>query len=246
VLVVEDDERDQEQLVRALTAAGYSVETAATGSQAIARCRERTFDAISLDLLLPDGNGLEVLQAIRAEGTNRDVPIIVVTVVTEHGAMAGFAVHDVFSKPLDEEAMLRSLLRAGVSPEQPGTVLVIDDDPGSAKILSAALSLLQLHATCVPRAVEGLRIAAQSPPRAVVLDLLMPGMDGFEFLEQFRRLPSCAGVPVIVWSSKDLSALEHARLAGSTLTVLQKGRDVGAAVVDAIRAALTMTRANRG
>jgi DNA-binding response OmpR family regulator len=239
VLVVEDRDDDQALIVGALSAAGYCVETSATGAQALARCQERAYDAITLDLLLPDASGLEVLRAIRTEGRNRDVPILVVTVVTERGALGGGTVHDIFSKPLNEAAMLESLRRAGVSPERMGTVLVVDDDPGSSKLMAATLARLGYGAACVPCGAEGLRVAKASPPVAVVLDLIMPEMDGFEFLEAFRRLPDCGQTPVVVWTSKDLSDSEYARMGPTALTVLQKGRDVGSTVVEEIRAILS-------
>jgi DNA-binding response OmpR family regulator/two-component sensor histidine kinase len=246
VLVVEDRDEDQAVIVRALSAAGYSVETAATGAQALARCQDRAYDAITLDLLLPDANGLEVLRAIRTEGMNREVPILVITVVTERGALGGGTVHDILSKPLNEAAMLESLTRAGVSPERMGTVLVVDDDPGSSKLMAAMLAQLGYEADCVLSGAEGLRVAKASPPEAVVLDLLMPEMDGLEFLEAFRLLPDCDQIPVILWTSKDLSDSEYARVGPLVLTVLQKGRDVGSTVLDEIRAVLGPTTRRGG
>lgn len=246
ILVVEDREEDQALIVRALSAAGYCVETAATGAQALAKCQERVYDAITLDLLLPDVTGLEVLRAIRRERRNRDTQVLVITVVTERGALGGVTVHDVLSKPLNEAAMLESLRRAGVFPERMGRVLVVDDDPGSTKLMAATLAQLGYHVACVPSGAEGLRMAGESPPVAVVLDLLMPGMDGFEFLEAFRQLPGCGQIPVIVWTSKDLSDSEYARMGPSALTVLQKGRDVGSSVVEEIRTVLSSTTRSGG
>src|SRR6185503_13448343 len=97
ILVVEDEPADRARLTAALVDAGYAVESVGTGAEALARCDARAYDAITLDLLLPDMTGLEVLQRLR-EGKNGDVPVIVVTVVAERGAVAGFAVHDVLAK----------------------------------------------------------------------------------------------------------------------------------------------------
>ena len=112
VLVVEDDVRDQAQLVQTLAGAGYSVELATTGQEALRHWKERTFDAVTIDLLLPDMNGLDLLAAL-AE-TKRTAPIIVVTVVPDAKVVAGFAVHDILGKPVDRESLLASLERAGV------------------------------------------------------------------------------------------------------------------------------------
>jgi signal transduction histidine kinase len=119
VLIVEDDARDQLQLVAALESAGFAVELAANGSEAIARWRSRPYDAATIDLLLPDMSGLELLSALGSEATNRTTPIIVITVVPDARLVAGFTVHDVLHKPLDRERLLASLARAGLSRAQP-------------------------------------------------------------------------------------------------------------------------------
>jgi CheY-like chemotaxis protein len=238
VLVVEDDRRDQEVLVAALTGAGYSVEVAATGSQAVARCRERRFEAITLDLLLPDMSGLEVMQQIRSDTGNRDVPIIVITVVAERGSVAGFAVSDVLPKPLDAGSLLGALSRAGVTPTRSGAVLVVDDDPGSLKLMSTTLAQLGYQTCCASDGESALRSAEGTPPSAVVLDLMMPGMNGFEFLARLRSQPSGQRVPVIVWTVKDLDHEEHALLRSSAQAVVAKGQGGPAAVVAELAAFL--------
>ncbi len=115
VLVVEDDARDQDQIVKTLAHAGYDVEVAATGAQALAKWRARPFDAVTIDLLLPDMSGLDVLGALQGDPRATGIPIIVVTVVPDTNVLAGFLVHEVLHKPLDSNSLLDSLRRAGVS-----------------------------------------------------------------------------------------------------------------------------------
>ncbi|MCW5803688.1 MAG: response regulator [Deltaproteobacteria bacterium] len=115
VLVVEDDARDQAQLVTTLSGAGFSVELATTGAEALARWRERRFDALTIDLLLPDMSGLDLLAALAGEDRRPTIPIIVVTVVPDANVVAGFPVHDVLHKPVNRDSLLASLQRAGVS-----------------------------------------------------------------------------------------------------------------------------------
>jgi CheY-like chemotaxis protein len=116
VLVVEDDRAEQRELAEALARAGYAVEVASTGAQALRAVAERGFDAITLDLLLPDMSGLDVLRQVRAGGRNRTVPVVVITMVAERGVVKGFAVHDVLSKPLDPSTLVDALSRANVPP----------------------------------------------------------------------------------------------------------------------------------
>jgi CheY-like chemotaxis protein len=234
-LVIEDDERDQAQLVEALSGAGYAVEAASTGSQALALCRTRKFDAISLDLLLPDMSGQDILRHVRAGGLNRDVPIVVVTIVAERGAIAGFTVQDFLPKPIDAATLIAALARAGIRPEQPGSIMVVDDDEGSLKLMAAALTQLGFRAVGMSSAEEAIRATGIAPPSAIVLDLLMPGMDGFEFLELLREAPATRRTPVLIWTVKDLNRQEQARLSRSVQTIVRKGHGGIPALLDDLR-----------
>jgi CheY-like chemotaxis protein len=154
---------------------------------------------------------------------NRQTPVVVVTVVAERGAVAGFAVQDVLQKPVEAEALVASLTRAGLPPTRAGTILVVDDDPGSLKLVAAALQQLGYQTQCERDGAVALRSLRESLPAAVILDLVMPGMNGFEFLEQLRREPSGRRVPVIVWTVKDLTPAEHVFLRTSAQAIVNKG-----------------------
>src|SRR5262249_16054977 len=212
LLVIEDDPGERAWLREVLTRAGYAVETAATGAEALAHCQQRTFDAITLDLLLPDMSSREVLAAIRARGPNEHVPVIVLTVVAEKGAVAGFPIHDFLVKPVQAEELLASLRRAGVPPDRGQKVRVVGDDPRALKLREATLTQVGYRPVCTPDGLSGLGAAEQERPAAVVLDLLMPGMDGFEFLDRFRRTAAGRRTPVIVWTVKELTEADRARL----------------------------------
>jgi len=173
-------------------------------------------------LLLPDMSGLDLLAGIRAVGKNRDVPVIVVTVVADHNVISSFTVHDVLHKPLDPLALLSSLHRAGVGPERARRVLVVDDDPASLRLMEVTLETLGFSPICRTGGVLGLQAVIDLAPSAVVLDLQMPEMDGFEFLERLRRLPDHEHTPVIVWTMKDLSPAERSKLRASARSVISK------------------------
>jgi len=226
VLIVEDDVGDQKHLAGILSKGGYAVEIASTGAAAVDLCRQKSFDAIILDILLPDMSGLDVLNQI-GDGNNRGVPIIAVTVVAERGAVAGFAVQDVLPKPANAQSLLAALSRAGVAPHDPGTVLLVDDDPGSLKLVATTLNQLGYVVRCEHDGAAGLRAIHEVLPSAIILDLIMPGMNGFEFLERLRREPIARRVPVIVWTVKDLTAEERAFLRASAQAVVSKGQGSG-------------------
>jgi PAS domain S-box-containing protein len=238
VLVVEDQPRDQQVLVKTLTEAGYAVETAPTRQRALSRCAERTYDAITLDLLLPDATGLDLVADLRAGGLNARTPIIVVSVVAERQAMGGFRVHDVLGKPLDRERLLGSLDRAGVGPRPESTILVVDDDPQALSLMKSTLTQLGYQTACHDNGASALAWAARERPLAVVLDLNMPTMNGFEFLEQFRALPDNRATPVIIWTVKDLTPEESQTLRRTAQAVLAKDDGNTASVVQQLRDSL--------
>ena len=223
ILVVEDNKKDRTWIVQTLADSGYSVEAVATGAEALARCRQQPYDAVTLDLLLPDMHGRDVIRDIRAEGPNRTTPVVIVTVVTDKGLAAGFHVHDVLIKPVQAEDLLGSLARANVAPSETRPILVVDDDPHARKLAERALEDSGYHTRCVASAEEGLEVAVETPPAAVVLDLLMPGMDGFEFLKRFRATAVGRRTPVIVWTVKDLTRKEREELRAATQGFVLKG-----------------------
>ncbi len=222
VLVVEDDPADQRVLVEALAAAGYSVDTVTTGAAALARCQDNDYDAITLDLLLPDMNGLDLLATLRRGGRNSSAAVVVVTVVAEARAVAGFSVHDVLHKPLQPALLLASLRRAGVEPGAWGGVLVVDDDASALRLMEAALKHLGYATVCRSDGESGLSAAEALAPAAIVLDLVMPGLDGFGFLQRLRARPRLSRTPVIVWTQKDLTRDEAQRLLESAHAILSK------------------------
>ncbi|MGE5220075.1 MAG: response regulator, partial [Chloroflexota bacterium] len=224
LLVVEDDKEDLRWLHQTLAQAGYVIDSATSGAEAIAKTQRAHYDAILLDLILPDALGWDVLNVIRKEELNRDAPVIVVTVVSEKSAAKSFALQDYLPKPVTAAALLSALRRAGIIADGAGKkILVVDDDPNALKLASAALESSGYQASCHSNAESALESAAKSILDAVILDLLMPGMDGFEFLERLRKIANCRETPVIIWTAKELTTAERERLKRSASSIAVKG-----------------------
>jgi CheY-like chemotaxis protein/nitrogen-specific signal transduction histidine kinase len=245
VLVVDDDRADRAQIVDALEHAGYSVEAVATGAEAVRRCQARAFDAITLDLLLPDQSGLDVLTQIRSSARRPDAPVVVVTIVAEARMLAGHVVSDILPKPVEVGAILASLRRAGVPARSPNRILVVDDDESSAKLLAVSLEVLGYAVEFQTDARAGLASANASPPSAIVLDLLMPRVDGFQFIDELRVQSVNRTTPVIVWTVKDLSGDEAQRLGTSVQGVLQKSQDNMTSLIHDLQTVLAPLAAGR-
>jgi PAS domain S-box-containing protein len=225
VLIVEDDEHDLNWLSKTLTQAGYIVECATSGAEAMAKAQTISYNAILLDLILPDTLGWDVLQSIRNAEINRHAPVIVVTVVSEKAAAKSFALQDYLPKPVSAAALLGSLRRAGIIATGIGrNILVVDDDPEALKLAAAALESSGYRSHCHRSAASALTEAAQAPIDAVILDLLMPEMDGFEFLERLRGLAHHSETPVIIWTAKSVTIAERERLKSSASSIALKGQ----------------------
>ncbi len=236
VLVVEDDENDLNWLHKILSQAGYVVDCATSGAEAVAKAQTTPYSAILLDLILPDTLGWDVLQSIRGAAANQDAPVIVVTVVTEKAAAKSFALQDYLPKPVSAAALLASLRRAGVIGNGTGRkILIVDDDPAALKLAAVALESSGYQASCHESAASALAEAAQGAIDAVVIDLLMPEMDGFEFLDRFRGLPHCSDTPVIVWTGKNITLAERERLKISANSIALKGHGGIEAVLRELR-----------
>ncbi len=241
VLVIEDDASDQERVVTALLGAGYAVDTATTGAQALRAASERDYEAITLDLVLPDTNGFTVLAALRRQHRSRKVPVIVISLLSEK-VDAGFVVHDVLQKPLQPESLLSSLQRASITPPGDGPILVVDDDEPSSHLMVASLHQLGFRAVVAHDGQQALERARQEIPMAVVLDIVMPQLDGFGFLQRFRAEPRWGEIPVLIWTGKDLSPEEQRTLLQHAGAVLAKDGSGVRTVAEVIRRHLPAQR----
>jgi protein-histidine pros-kinase len=223
ILIIEDDPKEQAWLAQSLAAAGYSVETATNGSQALALCRTRRFSAITLDLILPDTSGWELLRRIREDGLNRETPVIVVTVVMEKATALGYRVQEFLSKPVTEADLVAALKRVEGMGGESKRILCIDDDRQALKLAKTILTKSGYRPVCMNGARSALKWLEKERPAAIILDLMMPGMDGFEFMEQFRLQPDGHRIPVIVWTVKNLTRADRARFRASVQAVVAKG-----------------------
>ena len=235
VLVIEDVRDHMTQLVPALTEAGFLVDAAGTGELAVQRARSRAYDAITLDLLLPDQRGLQALQEIREGGLSRESPVVRMTLPMPAGTGASFAIADVLCKPIRIDEVVSAMSRFRLPGTSPTNVMVVDDDRVALELMQATLKTIGIDAVVLQDARQALREIDQHRPDAVILDLVMPGFDGFAFLDALRRLPAWRDTPVFVWTSLLLTDAEYASLAQSARAILSKGGGSLESTLDALR-----------
>jgi signal transduction histidine kinase/CheY-like chemotaxis protein len=223
VLVIDDERATHELLERELGARGYRVVHASGGREGLRLARERRPDVVTLDVIMPEMDGWAVLRELKADPALRDIPVVLVTILGDREMGYALGAADYLTKPVEAEALLRAVgrFRAG---DGGAEVLVVDDDAGTRELLRRTLAR---EGWAVAEAADGrealARLGRGAPPSVVLLDLMMPGMDGFEVLAAMRREEAWRGIPVVVVTAKDLGREEAAWLDGHAEKVLQKG-----------------------
>jgi signal transduction histidine kinase/DNA-binding response OmpR family regulator len=223
ILVVEDDHRSAGLLRVYLETAGYSVAIARDGVEGLELARSLEPAAVILDVLLPRLNGWEVLAELKGDPATSAIPVVIVSMIDEHGAGFALGAADYLVKPVARESLLDALSRSVAPRRNPRTLVAIDDDPVDLDLLEAILVPEGWEVLRATGGEEGVRMVRRVRPAVVVLDLLMPDLDGFEVVERLRADPLVAGVPIVVLTGKDMTRADHDRLNGQISYIAQKG-----------------------
>jgi PAS domain S-box-containing protein len=222
VLVVEDDETARDALRTFLMHKGFQAVAAASGEEGLRLARELHPVAITLDLVMPGMDGWAVLSALKAEPTLAAIPVVLFTGMADERREAfRLGASDFMTKPIDPERLAAVLKRCCGSGSRP--VLIVDDDPDERRRLRDLLEKEGLGAEEASDGRDALARLDEHLPALILLDLLMPGMDGFAFLAELQRRQDGRSVPVVVLTAKDLTAAERQRLGGPIEKILRKG-----------------------
>jgi adenylate cyclase len=235
ILVVDDDPAVLDLLSITLGKEGYRVIHARSGEEAIAQARAHRPQAITLDVIMPRMDGWSVLVALKADPELRDIPVVVVSIVKDRGMALTLGAADFMTKPVDR-ASLTAMLRQHCPVAGTGPVLLVEDDLATRDSTRRMLDKLGFAAAEAANGREALRwLEDNGPPSMILLDLMMPVMDGFAFLEAIKEHPALRHVPVVVLTAKDLSGEEKQLLTGRTAQVLAKGETSSIDLAEAIR-----------
>jgi CheY-like chemotaxis protein len=224
VLVVEDDQHAGDLLGHYLSEAGYRVAHASSGAQALALARSLKPDAITLDILLPGEDGLAILTQFKASPETKDIPVVVVS-ITEHRELGlSLGAVEWFVKPVQRDGFVKAVRRAvGVLPAgSTPTVLVVDDDPAAVELVTDLLTLQGFRVMAAYDGHQGIAAALAQRPDVIVLDLIMPGLNGFEVVRRLRDHPIGRNIPILVYTGKELTVADRAQLQDSVLAVVSK------------------------
>ncbi|MGH7613354.1 MAG: PAS domain-containing hybrid sensor histidine kinase/response regulator, partial [Gemmatimonadales bacterium] len=224
VLVVEDDQHAGDLLAHYLSQAGYRVAHASTGAQALTLARSLKPEAITLDILLPGEDGLAILAQLKTSAETKDIPVVVVS-ITEHRELGlSLGAVEWFVKPVQRDGFVKAVRRAvGVLPAgSTPTVLAVDDDPAAIELVTDLLTSQGFRVTAAHDGQQGITAALTQRPDAIVLDLIMPGLNGLEVVRRLRDHPVGRSIPILVFTAKELTVADRAQLRESVLAVVPK------------------------
>lgn len=224
ILVVDDDEAARNLLQKLLNKAGYSVVMAADGASAIQLARELQPAVITLDVMMGGMDGWSVLDKLKSDPDLADIPVIMQTIMDDpqKGFMLGAA--DYLTKPINRDQLVAAVSRfssASVAGANKN-ILVVEDDPEIQILIAQWLSADGWNVYTADNGVEGLERYAESRAAFVVVDLMMPEMDGFSMIDELRRKYPGVDIPIIVVTTKNLGAEDMARLNGNVQRIIQK------------------------
>jgi signal transduction histidine kinase/DNA-binding response OmpR family regulator len=221
ILVVDDDDAAVEIIGTYLRPDGYRVVSVTDSRQALAQARLLAPAAIILDVFMPHKDGWEVLTELKADAELAEVPVVLYTIADEQRLGYHLGASAYLLKPIDEQH-LRQTLSQLVGPS--ATIVAIDDDPDALEITAQQLSQLGSHRVVrASNGIDGLARVRETQPDVIILDLMMPELDGFAVLDQLKADPQTAAIPVVVLTARELSAQEHSWLRGQVSALLAKG-----------------------
>jgi signal transduction histidine kinase/DNA-binding response OmpR family regulator len=237
ILVIDDDAEARDIVARFLRKDGFEVATASSGEEGLRLAHKLRPAAITLDVIMPEMDGWSVLRALKVDPVLREIPVLMLTMVDDKSKGYSLGATDYLTKPVDRY-QLRNALTRYHRPGESCTVLLVEDDQPTREMMARTLEKLDWTVSEAGNGREALERLAQLQPRLILLDLMMPVMDGFEFLLEMRASSEWSEIPVIVLTAKDLTDEDRRLLSGRVEQIVEKGAYAHEQVVRLVHKAL--------
>jgi signal transduction histidine kinase/DNA-binding response OmpR family regulator len=244
LILIVDDEPSARELLASYLSSQYRIAMAESGKEAIQRVRELRPDAITLDILMDNGDGFETLVALRKDPETADLPVVILSVNDQKQVGFALGATEYLVKPISRFGLLEAM-RKHVAPQgdDDSVILLVDDDPKTLELLEEVLRSVGYETQSVQSGRRALEVLSSKLVGAVLLDLLMPGMDGFEVIRHIRQEEVLKSLPIFVLTAKALTSEEKALLRDETQALLQKNGDWQKQLVSEINRVLQHKRA---
>jgi CheY-like chemotaxis protein len=223
ILVVDDENPARELVASYLEPEGYRVEVATTPAEALKKAKQLQPNAITLDILMPNASGFEVLLSLKKETETADIPIIVVSIVDQQKVGFALGAADYLVKPVSKQAVLNAICKY-TKPQSAGdtSILIVDDDCLTLHLLDTMLRSAGYKVHAAGSGKAALAFLSSNQVDAILLDLLMPEMDGFEVLSKLKKDCRLEDIPVLILTAKSLTESDLAQLHQLTQALFQK------------------------
>ncbi len=244
ILVIEDNEVEQQLVKQYLNSAGYKASFANSGEEGLKLALETPPDVVILDIFLPKMNGFEVLQTLKQEPSTASATIIMTSVLEEKQKGYVMGASDYLVKPFNQKQLLEVLnrysTRINLKSNDLGRVLIVDDDNNARFILRTYFDKFKADIVEATNGAEALESIAEKTPDLIILDLMMPVMDGFEVLEKLKAKEEWSSIPVIINTAKELENGDYNMLSGGVIKILHKDEKnfdvIGAEIIRVLKA----------
>ncbi len=218
VLVIDDDRNARNLIKRSLESEGYSVIVAEGGDEGIALAHSLKPSLITLDIMMPGRDGWSVLQELKDDPDLRDIPVVMVSMIDDNKMGSALGAVDHLTKPVNRNK-LKSLVKRY---SNKGRALVVEDDDASRELVARTLTSIGWKAVEAENGAVGIEKFGDGNYDLIILDIMMPVMDGFEFISESPTTEKGRSVPVVVLTAKDLTPAEHKELSGNVEEIFLK------------------------
>jgi signal transduction histidine kinase/CheY-like chemotaxis protein len=222
VLVIDDEPSVRELMIRFLSKEGFRVEAASSGEEGLRKARQLKPDAITLDVMMPGMDGWAVLASLKADPVLANIPVIMLTIVSDKNMGYALGASEYMTKPIDRDKLI-TILKKYQCDEPICRILVVEDDVPTREMIARTLEKEGWQIDQAENGRVALERVAQNKPGLILLDLMMPEMDGFQFVGELRKNEEWRSLPIIVVTAMELSNEDRKRLNGHVEGILQKG-----------------------
>ncbi|TMD43797.1 MAG: response regulator [Chloroflexi bacterium] len=229
ILVADNDPSVKERIEPFLSHAGYEVVIAASAQEALRKAVQLQPLAVLIDTQLPPNGGSGLVYDLRRESKTKDIPIVLTSKVNKESLPFDIGQADFLTKPIDRQQLLQMMVKFDLladgkrGKKTPSSILIVDDDPQNIRLVKAMLKPFNIEVMVADGGKAGLELALKKKPDLIILDLMMPDVDGFEVVTKLREDPGASQIPILIYTAKNITSEDRDRLQGNIQSIIQKG-----------------------
>jgi CheY-like chemotaxis protein len=229
ILVADNDPAVKERIEPFLSHAGYEVVIAASAQEALRKAVQLQPLAVLIDTQLPPNGGSGLVYDLRRESKTKDIPIVLTSKVNKESLAFDIGQADFLTKPIDRQQLLQMMVKFDLladgkrGKKTPSSILIVDDDPQNIRLIKAMLKPFNIEVMVADGGKAGVEIALKKKPDLIILDLMMPEVDGFDVVSRLKEDPAASQIPILIYTAKNITSEDRERLQGNIQSIIQKG-----------------------